>query len=191
MHVLCLIDFGLSRQFVDSQTGEQLPPRELQRFVGTWPYASLNAHTGTELSRRDDIISWLYTVVEMTEGKLPWPGKKDRQATYRLKKKARPAKLFRSLPSQFVEIFESALALGFYDRPDYARFYALLDAAIREADSGRSRFDWERMDPAAVPILRALPRRADHLGSPEGAPAGTRRRLPNEDDPACRACSVA
>jgi serine/threonine protein kinase len=227
-HIMCMIDFGLSRQFMDLHTGQQFPPRDTPGFIGTCSFASVNAHDGLELGRRDDIISWLYTVIEITERGLPWPGSKNREATYQLKKSSEPAHLCRSLPSQFIEIFESTLSLGFYDGPDYRRFYELLDAAIRDADRGDTPFDWELLDPEAVPMAAILPRRSRNLlpsreSAPEAAPVAaippprveqqvtesrateaeapplqhtpkTKRRkkeLSEEDEPACRGCSVA
>jgi serine/threonine protein kinase len=55
---VALIDYGLSRHFKDRRTGER------PGFVGTTKYASLNAHKGRELSRRDDLISWFFSMME-------------------------------------------------------------------------------------------------------------------------------
>jgi serine/threonine protein kinase len=171
-HIMCLIDFGLARQFVDPQTGQQYPPRDTPGFTGTCSFASVNAHAGQELNRRDDIISWLYTVIEITERGLPWPGSKNREATYQLKQTTTPVQLCRSLPSQFIEIFDRTLVLGFYDCPDYRRFYELLDAAIEEAGSSDSPFDWELLDPVAIPIAVNLPHRSN-IVQPERRGAAT------------------
>ena len=37
-------------------------------FRGSTTYASLNAHAGEDLGRRDDLWSWLYCVAELAEG---------------------------------------------------------------------------------------------------------------------------
>lgn len=41
-------------------------------MVGTALFASVNAHTGMELSRRDDIESLVYTLMYLRMGSLPW-----------------------------------------------------------------------------------------------------------------------
>jgi hypothetical protein len=35
-------------------------------------FASINAHRGMELSRRDDIESLIYTLIYLAMGNLPW-----------------------------------------------------------------------------------------------------------------------
>jgi hypothetical protein len=40
--------------------------------VGTALFASMNAHKGMELSRRDDIESLIYTLIYLHVGTLPW-----------------------------------------------------------------------------------------------------------------------
>ncbi len=65
-----LIDFGLARRFRDA-AGAVLPERQDAGFRGSTTYASVNAHEGKDLGRRDDLWSWFYTVVEMIEGETP------------------------------------------------------------------------------------------------------------------------
>ena len=62
-----LVDFGLSRRFVDD-SHQPLPERHDTAFRGSTTYASVNAHLGRDLSRRDDLWSWLYILVEMMDG---------------------------------------------------------------------------------------------------------------------------
>ena len=42
--------------------------RENCQFRGTSTYASINAHLKLDLSRRDDLWSWLYIIIELIEG---------------------------------------------------------------------------------------------------------------------------
>lgn len=65
-----VIDFGLARRYLD-ETGEVLPERHDTAFRGSTTYASVFAHAGQDLGRRDDLWSWFYCVVEMVEGECP------------------------------------------------------------------------------------------------------------------------
>ena len=67
-----LIDFGLAKQHIDPKTDEPYPPKRRCDFRGTIPYASLTAHNKMDLSRKDDMWSFFYMLIEFLEGTLPW-----------------------------------------------------------------------------------------------------------------------
>uniref|UniRef100_A0A915IJF6 Protein kinase domain-containing protein n=1 Tax=Romanomermis culicivorax TaxID=13658 RepID=A0A915IJF6_ROMCU len=79
-----ILDFGLVRSYMTS-TGEIRPPRDRVGFRGTVRYAALNAHLCKELSRADDLWSWLYMIAEMFIGELPWRNETDRDRVGRMK----------------------------------------------------------------------------------------------------------
>ncbi len=67
------MDFGLAVKHINPDTG--LPnAKDLtnNRFKGTISYASLNAHHFEDLSRRDDMWSFFFIVLEYFGVKLPW-----------------------------------------------------------------------------------------------------------------------
>lgn len=68
-----LIDFGLSIQYID-ENGIHIKPasKNYTSVVGTALFASINAHQGGEISRRDDIESLVYTLLYLYLGTLPW-----------------------------------------------------------------------------------------------------------------------
>ncbi|VDK23219.1 unnamed protein product, partial [Anisakis simplex] len=66
-----IIDFGLAKKYID-EDGDHFAFRGVVGWRGTVRYGSLNAHKRLDLSRRDDIESWLYFLVEITNGALPW-----------------------------------------------------------------------------------------------------------------------
>jgi casein kinase I homolog HRR25 len=70
-----LIDFGLSVSYIDQESGlhyKENPNSNYSTVVGTALFASINAHLGQDLSRRDDIESLVYTLIYLSTGSLPW-----------------------------------------------------------------------------------------------------------------------
>lgn len=66
---ICLIDYGLCKQYF--KNGEHIALKTDKKMIGTVIFCSRNAHQGLELSRRDDLIAWLYMIVYLVR-KLPW-----------------------------------------------------------------------------------------------------------------------
>lgn len=62
-----LVDFGLAKEHLDLKTGLPLHPRGNTDFRGTIPYASINAHLKSELSRRDDMWSFFFVILEFLD----------------------------------------------------------------------------------------------------------------------------
>eukprot|EP00775_Hariotina_reticulata_P009220 gene9220-9385_t len=65
-----LIDFGLARRYTDD-VGSHLPRRTDASFRGSTTYASVHAHRDEDLSRRDDLWSWMYMIIELIDGEGP------------------------------------------------------------------------------------------------------------------------
>lgn len=117
-----LIDFGLSRRYTDNN-GVVKPPRSDLGFRGTVRYASVNAHhgeinflcfnfqstkttkiTGKDLCRADDCISFLYSVIELLYGRLPWRHTNDKQLVFELKSQYTLHVLCSELPKEFSDV---------------------------------------------------------------------------------------
>lgn len=140
---ICLIDFGLCRRYINKETQEIIPPRDDPGFTGTCRYASVNAHEYNELSRRDDIMSWIYTFIELGDSKLPWPGTKDRDKTMHMKKEISATTLLRNFPDEILDIYRNARKLKYEDQPDYELYKKLISEALAEIHPKRPGFDWE------------------------------------------------
>jgi serine/threonine protein kinase len=68
-----LIDFGLSKRYVDPQSGKHIAAKEGKGIIGTAAYLSKNAGNCFEHARRDDMESLGYILIYfMRGGKLPW-----------------------------------------------------------------------------------------------------------------------
>jgi tau tubulin kinase len=71
-----MVDLGLAKIHLD-KTGRPFPPRTNTDFRGTLTYASLNAHYKKELSRRDDLWSYFFVILDLINEVLPWRSCKD------------------------------------------------------------------------------------------------------------------
>ena len=68
---ILLIDYGLSKYFLDKK-GKHVPQKKYQKFIGTLKYSSHNILNSLTPSRRDDLESFLYVLIYLYKGTLPW-----------------------------------------------------------------------------------------------------------------------
>ena len=71
-NVIYIIDYGLCKKYRSSKTGKHILPKDLKKFVGTLKYASSNVVKGKESSRRDDLISLGFVLIQLYRRNLPW-----------------------------------------------------------------------------------------------------------------------
>jgi serine/threonine protein kinase len=136
VYPICLIDFGLATSYVDCESGVHLDLHPKRGFVGTARYASNNALRGRSLSRRDDIFSWFYSVIELIKGKLPWPSEIGREELLKLRKRKSVRVICSGLPKQMKRIYRMILKLDFEEMPDFPAISALMNGAIGTATGG-------------------------------------------------------
>ena len=143
---LVLIDFGLARKYLN-EDGTHVQPRQRNGFAGTSKYATLNAHEKVDLSRRDDLMSWFYSVLELVDGKLPWSGIKDKQKIEDIKKKITESQLCSSLPEEYKDIYHYITTLTFEQTPDYDVILNLINKATIKAHCDEYEYDWYNLPP--------------------------------------------
>jgi serine/threonine protein kinase len=91
---LVLLDFGLAKRIFDAATQRHFRDSVSHGTVGTGRYQSFRGPQGQQISRRDDLISWAYTIVEMADGRLPSPGRSHKEGTFRAKLAIRQESIF-------------------------------------------------------------------------------------------------
>lgn len=132
-NALYILDFGLAKRYIDPRTKEHIQYIEGNSLIGTARYASISAHEGKEVSRRDDLESIGYILIYLLKGRLPWQGlkveektktsKHNRYAAIYEKKKSTPIQeLCDGLPKEFADYLRAVRQLSFTDKPNYA-FY--------------------------------------------------------------------
>ena len=67
---LHLIDFGFSKRYY--YDGIHIPEKEINNLIGSPNFVSLNVHNSIEPSRRDDLESCIYIILNMLLGDLDW-----------------------------------------------------------------------------------------------------------------------
>jgi serine/threonine protein kinase len=131
-HPIAMIDFGLSRPYVNPRTGKHLPQRRNPGFRGTTLFASPNAQGHQDLSRRDDLISWYYLGVDCLSGSLPWRHLESKTEILHMKRCLEIGNLGREAVSQFGEIWEMISGLEYEDEPPYSAIRSQLELAMEE-----------------------------------------------------------
>ncbi|KAI0323549.1 kinase-like protein [Cubamyces sp. BRFM 1775] len=161
-----MFDFGHSKMYIDHKTGGHLPFRERRHARGTIRYASVPAHYRHEVSRRDDIESLLYVLLEFYHGSLPWDsiptsdGETELKIMADMKIDISPTSPFGSLlaqsPPEFAAYHAHCTNLEYGQRPNYALLQGLFRERMRkEGWEYDTRFDW--MDGGALEKGTLLP----------------------------------
>lgn len=70
--IIHVMDMGLAKRVFDPITKVHIAYKNDKSLTGTARYASIHAHLGEELSRRDDLESIGFVLVYFLTGWLPW-----------------------------------------------------------------------------------------------------------------------
>lgn len=166
--LLFLIDFGLSKRYMEIKTRTHIVYREGKPMVGTARYASINAHVGIEQSRRDDLESLFYMVLYLFTGKLPWQGvvkghNHDKNHLIgQMKMNISPQVLCSTAPPEFPQILTYIRQLKFEQKPDYAYLRDLFNRAAQRSTL-LPRVSRSRRAHSLIPSIRVRKQSDDHV----------------------------
>jgi len=119
-----VIDFGLSKSFIDSETKSHIKFNTDLGITGTPRYCSINANRGCQQSRRDDLESLAFMLSYFNNGKLPWQGLKKTAihrhlAILNVKLSTPTEQLFIGMDQIFARFLTYCRNLKFDESPDY------------------------------------------------------------------------
>ena len=153
-HIVYILDFGLAKKYWSSTHKCHIPFTTGKRLTGTARYASINALSGYEQSRRDDLESIAYILLYFLRGSLPWQGlrinnKDDRYKKICEKKKNTSSKeLCQGFPKELETFVSYVKNLEFTEVPDYDYLRELLKSILKKNHTPYDfYFDWNKEKP--------------------------------------------
>ena len=148
-----IIDFGLSRKYRSSRTGKHIEFSINKTIPGTAGYLSLNATTGVEQTRRDDLESLAYMLIYLAKGKLPWTGIKGKNVNeciykaYLMKSTISLLELCKDLPKEFITFTKYIRQLKFEQEPDYNYLKNLFIHVLKTMkETNDLKFSWIKIE---------------------------------------------
>ncbi|PIL26824.1 transporter [Ganoderma sinense ZZ0214-1] len=116
---LHLIDFGLSRPWIDPTTRKPFPEDANFGFRGTLHFASRHVHLGHTPSRRDDMESLAYILVKLLTGTLPWADTKETEDLLPILFAYSGKTLCEGYDDVFARFVDDVLGLQYDETPKY------------------------------------------------------------------------
>jgi len=136
---LHLIDFGLAKRF--NYEGKHIHENKISKIIGSPNFISLNVHNGLEPSRRDDLESCIYVILNMLFGKLEWFYKNHSEMAF-LKYKLTNVE---EVPSFIKIILHYIREMRFDETPDYTYIINLLVKAFNDNHYiNDNKFEWSK-----------------------------------------------
>ena len=138
---ICLIDFGISKVYLDAN-GNHMDARDHANAMGSSLYSSPNMHDHMDLSRRDDLYSLIYTILDLFGIPIPWRGAPASDIG-NLKKNNPISTLVAPLGEKFVNIAKHIESLGYADAPNYK----LIQENLAGGEPTPVEFEWMNTQP--------------------------------------------
>ena len=132
------IDLGMAYRYINN--GVHIPdtrsfiPHDYKNHY----FAALRDSEGLMVARRDEMERWLYVVVKMALGRLPWEGIKGRTAISNVKRKASIDDICRGKARWLAPAMAHVWGLSFAQEPDYDYIRTIFNTRLQELDANRN-----------------------------------------------------
>lgn len=139
-----LIDFGCSKKHIDPSTNKPFPCTIGKDFLGTRKYASISVLQSHSCGRKDDLLSWFYSFLDLSCSELPWDGIKDKEKVIGIKQSLKLSDLEYKFPNQFQQIYDYLKKLEYEDEPDYDYIRKIYIEGMESDHFYADKFDWPK-----------------------------------------------
>lgn len=125
---ICLSDLSSCQKFMGNNSNHiKFKPKKA--LIKNLKFCSMNAQSGVQLSRRDDLESWCYVLAYFLRGSLPWPKKatkNDEAKVFAMKCSTNSDDLFHGFQTEYTQLYNLVRSLKFDEEPDYSSMQSLL-----------------------------------------------------------------
>jgi serine/threonine protein kinase len=115
---LYIIDFGFCKTYIEND--KHISIKNTHGLIGSYMYASINAHKYTELSRRDDLESLGYMLIYFYLDFLPWQYMDCKLENNKIIEEKKNIINTEKLPDIFIEYMNYVRNLLFDEKPNYS-----------------------------------------------------------------------
>ena len=142
---LVLIDFGVAQMHIDPLSGVPIEPKKSESFIGTKKFASVFAHDNLPLGRRDDLISWVYSFVELACGSLKWASAKTEEELVEMKQRMSPEEVCECVGAELADIYAYLMGLKWQEAPDYGLLRKKMGELCAREKVNVELFQWQKL----------------------------------------------
>ncbi|KAM3717201.1 Tau-tubulin kinase [Dirofilaria immitis] len=147
---LYLFGLGLARRYKSTNKNTSIKKRNRVHRMGNIRYMSRSSHKWMERSRKDDLESWLYMIVEffLTTSSLPWEDEEDYDRVLKAKETFMTngyLKIFKKckgLPAGVNTIVRQINTFQYETKPDYHLIKNIFRNAILQGNYKSEKLDW-------------------------------------------------
>ena len=132
---LHLVDFGFAKRY--NYDGKHIDESNISRIIGSPNFVSLNVHNGIEPSRRDDLESCIYVILNMLYGELEWFNAQNNTTMKMLKGN------IKKMPQFIQSMITYVRGLSFDEKPNYdSLIYILVSTYETNGFINDGKFEW-------------------------------------------------